>query len=266
MKTLRGRAAHGGNHPDTYFWPENSHLLGWGVFYFQLSCCFRSYQNSIAQAAPLQEHGWLTLSLTTMALAGTSQDGGSGRLCSIQSPGTGGHGHTVCLCCLWAKRHFKMQRCQVGTCCTFQHPSQGLRESKRKSCVSSKCYFIPAGFSSRFALGYPLRLGTCCMDVVNRKWKFLWGLCKSPDTDSGMWLAAFTCHTGLCTGSFWLEEIWINVKVLFCSWVYSFWQLHWSAAIELPTLCQKLNRCSQHRGLQRHFHSFNIFFSLNPFS
>lgn len=24
------------------------------------------------------------------------------------------------------------------------------------------------------------------MDVVSRKWNFLWGLCKSPDTDSGI--------------------------------------------------------------------------------
>lgn len=37
------------------------HLFGQGVFYFQLRCWFRGYQNSTAQAAPFQESAWLTV-------------------------------------------------------------------------------------------------------------------------------------------------------------------------------------------------------------
>lgn len=76
-----------------------------------------------------------------------------------------------------------MLSCQTGTWCTFQYPLQGLKNlyketEGKKSCVSftstAKWCFDQAGFRSHFSLGYPLRL--CCMDAVNRKWKFLGAL------------------------------------------------------------------------------------------
>lgn len=187
MKTLRGREAHAGNHPNTCFWPENFSIARSRCVLFPVKLLFQRLSNQHCSRCSFagahvpdtitHNHGWLWQEPPRVEGQGD---------CAPSSPLGQEDMVTPCLCCLWdldpALSGWHLLHLSASITVTWK----SQRESKRKSCVSSKYCFIPVGFSSCFALGCPLRLGPCCMDVVNRKWKFLWGLCKSPDTDSGM--------------------------------------------------------------------------------
>lgn len=205
------------NHPDTfYFWPDNFSLAHLVCISFQWRCSFIALEDSTAGALCLGQH----MGLASSSLCRASQGWGWGKItppCHL-----GQDMATLAAPLLLSCRHRGTSRPRVVGQAPLSIHYSDLKIYKKKR--RGNALFHPdrvlsdalsqGGIQLPFCSGVASEAGSAFLGIVNRKWEFPWGLCKSPDTASGTWLGAFTCHAELRAGSFWLEETRFNAEVL----------------------------------------------------